>query len=89
LNGSIPKYYIAGTTVTVNDRMQQGYVYQRTEPEGRNFDARFKPQLTPGEMLAMGVFGGKYISDCRGEFPPAWLVPVVLPLLHGPPPCGR
>lgn len=52
--------------------MQQGYVYQRTEPEGRNFDARFKPQLTPGEMLAMGVFGGKYISDCRGEFPPGW-----------------
>lgn len=56
----------------VNDRMQKGYAYERAEPEGENFDPRFQPQLTPQEMLAMGVFGGKYMTDCRDEFPPEW-----------------
>jgi hypothetical protein len=56
----------------VNDRMQTGYTYERTEPEGKNFDPRFQPQLTPREMLAMGVFGGKYMTDCRDEFPSEW-----------------
>jgi hypothetical protein len=56
----------------VNDRMQKGYTYQRTEPEGQNFDPRFQPQLTPRDMLAMGIFGGKYMTDCRDEFPSEW-----------------
>jgi hypothetical protein len=59
-------------SVTVNDRMQQGYVYYLTAPIGRNFHPDFKPELTPQEMLALGVFGGKYLTDCRGEFPAAW-----------------
>lgn len=59
-------------TVTVNDRMQQGYKYEITEPEGRNFDPEFRPDLTPAEMLKLGVFGGKYMTDCRDEFPAAW-----------------
>ncbi|MGD2168002.1 MAG: hypothetical protein PVF63_07835 [Gammaproteobacteria bacterium] len=58
--------------ITVNDRMQQGYVYELTESAGENFDARFEPQLTPRQMLAMGVFGGKYLTDCRNEFPADW-----------------
>jgi hypothetical protein len=29
--------------VTVNDRMQQGYEYALTEPEGRNFHPEFRP----------------------------------------------
>src|SRR5687768_116812 len=52
--------------------MQQGYVYWITEPAGRNFAAGFEPQLTPREMLALGVFGGKYMTDCRDEFPASW-----------------
>ncbi|HLK16743.1 MAG TPA: hypothetical protein VKT78_18190 [Fimbriimonadaceae bacterium] len=60
--------------VTVNDRMQQGYRYELTEPAGRNFDHRFKPQLTPKEMLELGVFGGRYMTDCRAEFPGNWFV---------------
>ena len=56
-------------TVVVNDRMQRGYRYDRTEPIGRNFHPLFTPQLTPRQMLALGVFGGKYLTDCRGEFP--------------------
>ena len=59
-------------TVTVNDRMQKGYRYKRTEPAGRNFDPSFTPDLTPAEMLALGVFGGKYMTDCRKEFPASW-----------------
>ena len=60
------------TRVVVNDRMQHGYVYVRTEPVGRNFDPAFRPELTPRQMLRLGVFGGKYMTDCRAEFPAAW-----------------
>jgi hypothetical protein len=59
-------------TVTVNDKMQKRYRYERTAPVGRNFDPEFKPQLTPAEMLKLGVFGGKYMTDCRNEFPKSW-----------------
>ncbi|MBP7056023.1 MAG: hypothetical protein KBB52_04150 [Candidatus Omnitrophica bacterium] len=58
--------------VIVNDKMQKGYMYTLTEPPGRNFHPDFRPQLTPKDMLAMGVFGGKYMTDCRGEFPRSW-----------------
>jgi hypothetical protein len=58
--------------VTVNDKMQRGYHYVLTEPAGRNFDPEFCPDLTPKEMLAMGIFGGKYMTDCRKEFPKSW-----------------
>ncbi len=58
--------------VIVNDRMQQGFRYALTAPEGRQFDPRFTPDLTPAEMLALGVFGGKYMTDCRAEFPASW-----------------
>lgn len=59
-------------TVVVNDKMQKGYRYERTEPEGKNFHPDFKPQLTPGQMLELGVFGGKYMTDCKDEFPASW-----------------
>jgi hypothetical protein len=58
--------------VVVNDLMQTNYVYYLTEPVGGNFDPEFKPELTPPEMLALGVFGGKYMTDCAGEFPKQW-----------------
>jgi hypothetical protein len=59
-------------TVIVNDKMQRNYRYEITEPEGKNFYQEFKPELTPMEMLEMGIFGGKYMTDCRNEFPVSW-----------------
>ncbi|MBU2864033.1 hypothetical protein KO489_09290 [Reinekea forsetii] len=59
-------------TVTVNDSFQTNYQYQLVAPIGENFDSDFKPELTPQEMLALGVFGGKYINECVDEFPAQW-----------------
>ncbi len=58
--------------VIVNDLMQKGYEYFIIEPAGKNFDKEFKPDLSPKQMLSMGIFGGKYMTDCKAEFPPDW-----------------
>ena len=60
--------------VVVNDKMQKDYHYYLTEPVGKNFEPDFKPQLTPKKMLEMGVFGGKYMNDCKKEYPREWFV---------------
>ncbi len=52
--------------------MQKGYKYELTAPTGKRFDPRFKPQLTPKQMLTLGVFGGVYMRDCTKEFPADW-----------------
>ncbi len=58
--------------VEVNDRMQQGYRYELRAPTGQPCHPDFKPELSPARLLAMGVFGGKYLNDCRAEFPESW-----------------
>lgn len=58
--------------VVVNDLMQKGYTYELSEPVGKNFSPDFTPGLTPPEMLALGVFGGVYMRDCKKEFPASW-----------------
>jgi hypothetical protein len=70
-SGSLEKHTLA-RVVTVNDRMQKDYRYGLTAPTGEGFDPEFTPELTPAEMLELGVFGGKYMTDCRGEFPASW-----------------
>ena len=52
--------------------MQSDYAYGLTAPEGCDFDPEFRPELTPKEMLALGVFGGRYMTDGAGEFPADW-----------------
>lgn len=59
-------------TIRVHDRMQKGYRYTLTEPAGKHFDPRFTPDLTPKQLLALGVFGGVYMRDCTKEFPKDW-----------------
>lgn len=58
--------------VVVSDRMQKKYRYTCTAPVGKRFDEDFKPDLSPKEMLALGVFGGRYMRDCTKEFPKSW-----------------
>jgi len=58
--------------VTVDDLMQKGYRYTLTEPMGLNFGEGFEPELTPKQLLELGVFGGKYMTDCTAEFPADW-----------------
>ena len=69
-------------TVMVHDKMQRNYRYQLVEPEGRNFDPEFAPDLSPKQMLHLGVFGGKYLNDCRREFPKSWFAGAKLSPKH-------
>lgn len=63
-------------TVKVNDRMQKNYSYELTAAEGDLSDLKekygFAPELSPKQMLQLGVFEGKYLNDCRNEFPSSW-----------------
>ena len=60
------------TKIIVNDKMQKNYSYELTESIGKNFDSEFKPELTPKQMLSLGIFGGVYMRDCKKEFPKDW-----------------
>ena len=60
--------------VVVHDTMQHTYIYTLTQPIGKNFPQDFLPELTPKEMLTLGVFGGKYMTDCQDEFPKDWFL---------------
>lgn len=71
--------------VVVNDKMQSGYVYELVAPIGSDFNPEFRPELTPKEMLELGVFGGKYMTDCLEEFPKDWFTHAKLsPAFHDP-----
>ncbi len=52
--------------------MQKNYCYELSEEIGKNLAPDFRPDLTPKQMLALGVFGGVYMRDCTKEFPADW-----------------
>jgi len=60
--------------VVVNDSLQTNYSYRLDQAYGKSFDPEFIPQLTPKQMLELGVFGGWYLNDCQAEFPNDWFV---------------
>ena len=74
--------------ITVNDRMQRDYRYEVTAPLGAAFDPGFNPELSPAEMLQLGVFGGKYLTDCHDEFPTEWYAGAKLSPLRADPACN-
>ena len=53
--------------------MQTGYEYALSVPVGQCKGDGFWPDLTPEQMLSLGVFGGKYTTDCAAEFSAEWL----------------
>jgi hypothetical protein len=61
-----------GKEVVVNDSTQSNYRYVLSEPVGKNYPPEFSPDLTPKQMLELGVFGGAYLNDCGEEFPADW-----------------
>ena len=79
------RVFVAKRIVSVNDKMQQGYSYELVARAGGDFDPEFRPDLTPAEMLRLGVFGGKYMTDCRDEFPKSWFVGAKLASAGGDP----
>lgn len=60
------------TSRVVKPDGQASYTYTLTESPGTNFHPTFKPVYSPGDMLKLGVFSGKYLNDCTGEFPREW-----------------
>lgn len=72
INMAAQRTYTPGIVITVHDRMQRGYRYALAAPMGKDFAKGFTPFYTPKEMLALGVFEGKYCNDCRDEFPEDW-----------------
>ena len=59
-------------TIHVNNHRQANYSYRLSEPMGKNFDEEFTPDLTPKEMLNLGIFGGNYFNGDTDEFPQEW-----------------
>jgi hypothetical protein len=68
------EWYKPKRVIRVNDKMQKSYEYTLQEPAGKNFDEKFKPALSPKQMLVLGVFEGKYLNDCENEFPKEWYI---------------
>ncbi len=66
-----------GDTIQVNDKMQHGYRYMLQETPGTNFSPEFQPVYSPGQMLRLGVFEGKYLNDCIAEFPAEWFLDAI------------
>jgi hypothetical protein len=58
--------------ILVRDNIQDNFRYVLSEKTGKNFDSRFVPELSPAEMMQLGVFGGYYMEDCQDEFPKSW-----------------
>ena len=57
--------------------LRKGYTYTLQSEPG-DMPPDFNPDLTPGEMLMMGVFEGKYLNDCIREFPAEWFMGAML-----------
>lgn len=76
-HGRLMRDFKKGDTVHVWNKMEKNYSYTLDVAPGTNFGEGFHPRYTPGEMLAMGVFEGKYLNDCLTEFPAEWFLEAI------------
>lgn len=67
-----------GDVIHAHNKMRKSYTYTLQEAPGTNFATEFQPFLTPGEILAMGAFEGKYLNDCIEEFPLEWFLRAIM-----------
>ena len=79
------KWFKSGKIINVNNRMQKNYSYKLTFDAGTKlknggldksgnkiYYPDFNPKYSPGTMLRMGVFEGKYCNDQIFEYPKEW-----------------
>jgi len=71
------KLFHKGDIIQVSNRMVKKYSYTLDEEPGTNFQDDFKPYKTPGEILSLGAFEGKYLNDCISEFPKEWFIQAI------------
>ena len=70
-------------TILVNDSLQKDYSYTLTAGVGE-LERDFTPDLTPQQMLELGVFGGHYFEGEQHEFPEEWFRNARLNDVHDP-----
>lgn len=67
--------YKKNMRIIVYNRMERdAYEYILTNSMGRGMRDDFTPDLTPPQMLKLGVFEGKYCNDCILEYPKEWFI---------------
>lgn len=69
---------MAQKIIHVDEIYQSGYAYPLDEPVGRNFAEDFTPDLSPKDILRLGIFGGDYFTVVPKEFPADWFEAVEL-----------
>jgi len=66
-------------TIKANDPLQPGYQYPLAAREG---ELEFSPDLTPKQMLDLGVFGAHYFEGYGSEFPTDWFSDARVSVVH-------
>jgi hypothetical protein len=66
-----------GDKIVVRNKMEHDYSYILEATPGKDFHSEFNPHFTPGEILRLGAFEGKYLNDCLTEFPAEWFIDAI------------
>lgn len=69
--------------VRMQDPLQE-YTYVLSRAAGKDFAADFTPDLSPQQMLELGVFGGNYFEGYYSEYPKEWFAHAKISLIHNP-----
>jgi hypothetical protein len=73
------------SVIISTNKYDDGYTYSLSSPVGEFNRDRFNPVFSPQEMLALGVFEGKYLNDDILEYPLEWFTNAKVSLLLSDP----